>query len=669
VIRKLLIANRGEIACRIARTCRRMGIATVAVFSDADRDSMHVREADEAMRVGPAEAAQSYLDADAIVEAALASGADAIHPGYGFLSENPTLPKLCDRNGLVWIGPSARAIESMGSKIRARRIASDAGVAGVPGYAGEDQSDARFAAEAAAIGYPLLVKASAGGGGRGMRRIDRPDELLPALALARREAEAAFADPSLLLEKLILRPRHIEVQIAGDKHGNLVHLYERECSIQRNYQKLVEEAPAPRLRAETRAMLHEAALRIAAAIGYDSLGTVEFILDAEGGPPLFLEMNTRLQVEHGVTELITGLDLVEWQIRIASGERLPLTREQIECRGAAIEVRLNAEDPAAGYRPCSGAIVGFHADPAPGLRIDTGIGAGSTVTPYYDSMLAKVIAHGADRTSALARLSAALGRIAIFGVTTNQAFLRDIVRHPRFLAADLTTHFIEEVFPGGWRAEPGANPVERLCAIAVWLRTIRSHADTGPQSPWQTLGGFRVTERAGRPAILRVRIEHRGMNLPAEITGDASRFQVTIDGATRAAESQFEPDSVAIWHDRRTYRFLFAIDGARVMVSREGAVSEFAIIPEVETAGRHAAAADGAPRVVATMPGVVNSIAVEVGQKVDKGETVVVLEAMKLMHSLVAPLAGRIKAVLCAVGETVAYGAILVEIEPAGPAA
>ncbi len=646
-----------------------MGIATVAAFSDADRASMHARESDEAVGIGPAEAAQSYLNADAIVASALASGADAIHPGYGFLSENPILPKLCDRNGLVWIGPSARAIESMGSKIRARRIASDAGVVGVPGYDGEDQSDARFAAEASAIGYPLLVKASAGGGGRGMRRIARPDELLPALALARREAEAAFGDPSLLLEKLILRPRHIEVQIAGDKHGNLVHLYERECSIQRNYQKLVEEAPAPRLRPETRATLHEAALRLAAAIGYDSLGTVEFILDAEGGPPLFLEMNTRLQVEHGVTELVTGLDLVEWQIRIAAGERLPLTQERIECRGSAIEVRLNAEDPAAGYRPCSGTIVGFHADTAPGIRIDTGIGAGSTVTPYYDSMLAKVIAHGEDRTSAVARLSAALGRVAIFGVRTNQAFLRGIVRHPRFLAADLTTHFIEETFPGGWRAEPGANAVERLAAISVWMRAIGSRADTGPQSPWQTLGGFRVSERAGRPAILRVRIEYRGATTPAAITGDASRFEVTVDGATSVVESRFDSDSVTLVRDGHTYRLVFAIDGARIMVSRDGAVSEFAIIPEVEAGGGQAAAARGAPRVVATMPGVVNSIAVEVGQEVGEGETIVVLEAMKLMHSLAAPVAGRIKAVLCTVGETVASGAILVEIEPGAPAA
>ena len=647
-----------------------MGIATVAVFSDADRTSMHAREADEAVRIGPPEAAWSYLNADAIVEAAISSGADAIHPGYGFLSEHPILAKLCRENGIVWVGPSADAIESMGSKIRARRIAADASVAGVPGYDGEDQRDARFAAEAEAIGYPLLVKASAGGGGRGMRRVDHAEELSQALALARREAEAAFGDPSLLLEKLVLRPRHIEVQIAGDKHGNLIHLYERECSIQRNYQKLVEEAPAPRLRPETRATLHEAALRVASAIGYDSLGTVEFILDARGGAPLFLEMNTRLQVEHGVTELVSGLDLVEWQIRIAAGERLPLAQERVECRGSAIEVRLNAEDPAAGYRPCSGTVAGFHTDAAPGIRIDTGIGAGSIVTPYYDSMLAKVIAHGDDRTSAVARLSAALGRVAIFGVTTNQAFLRDIVRHPRFLAADLTTHFIEEAFPGGWRAEPGADRIERLAAIALWMRAIGNRADTGAQSPWQTLGGFRVIERAGRPAMLRARVEHSGASITAEISGRASRFEVTIDGASSAVESDFDNDSVVIVRDGQTYRLAFAVDGARVMVSRDGVVSEFAISPEIETAStQSAASAGGAPRIVAMMPGVVNAVAVEVGQEVAEGETIVVLEAMKLMHSLVAPVAGRIKAVLCAVGETVASGAILVEIEPSASAA
>ena len=646
-----------------------MGIRTAAVFSDADRASMHARQADEAVRIGPVEAAQSYLNGQAIVEAAISSGADAIHPGYGFLSEHPILPKLCDENRLVWIGPSARAIESMGSKIRSRRIAADAGVAGVPGYDGEDQRDARFIAEANAIGYPLLVKASAGGGGRGMRRVDRADELLLALSLARREAEAAFADPSLLLEKLILHPRHIEVQIAGDKQGNLVHLYERECSIQRNYQKIVEEAPAPRLAPETRAILHQAALRVASAIGYDSLGTVEFILDAEGATPLFLEMNTRLQVEHGVTELVTGLDMVEWQIRIAAGEPLPLAQGRIECRGSAIEVRLNAEDPAAGYRPCIGTVASFHAETTPGVRIDTGVESGSIITPYYDSMIAKVIAHGDNREAAISRLSSALGSLAIFGVTTNQAFLRDIVRHPRFLFADLTTHFIEEAFPNGWHVEPVANGVERLAAIAAWMHAIENR-DNGASGPWHTLGGFRVIERAGRPAVLHLRIEHRGATMSAAITGNATRSEVTIEGATSVVESRYDDDSATILYQGREYRFVFAADGKRIMVSRDGIVSEFVVFPEIEAPSSKASISSSTtPRVVATMPGVVNSVAVEVGQEVNEGETIVVLEAMKLMHSLVSPVAGRIKAVLCAVGETVTSGAILIEIEPRAAAA
>lgn len=643
-----------------------MGISTVAVYSDADRDSLHVERADHAVRIGPAEAAGSYLNAQAIIEAAISSDADAIHPGYGFLSEHPILARLCAGNGISWIGPSAEAIESMGSKIRARRIAADAGVAGVAGYDGaNDQSDARFVKEARAIGYPVLVKASAGGGGRGMRRVDTPDELSAALAMARREAEAAFGDPTLLLEKLILRPRHIEVQIAGDKHGNLVHLYERECSIQRNYQKVVEEAPAPRLEPETRATIHEAAMRVGNAIGYDSLGTVEFILDAEGGAPMFLEMNTRLQVEHGVTELVTGLDLVEWQIRIAAGEPLPLAQQQIDCRGSAIEVRLNAEDPAAGYRPSVGTVVGVDAPEDPDVRIDTGIRAGSAVTPYYDSMIAKVIARGDDRKSAIAHLSAALGRLAVFGVTTNQAFLRDIIRHPQFASADLTTHFIEEAFPDGWKTEADANGLERLAALAVWMRVVGNRIDNCAPGPWHTLGGFRVIERAGRPAILSVRIEDSGGRVTAEIKGGASRFEVAIDGVTDAIESRCDDNRITIVREGRTYRFAHAVDGVRVMVSRDGSTSEFTIVPEIEGASAQAnVSINAVPRVVAAMPGVVNSLAVEVGQEVAAGDTVLVLEAMKLMHSMPSPVAGKVKAVLCAVGDTVTSGTILVEIEP-----
>ncbi len=410
-VSRVLVANRGEIACRVIATCRRMGLGSVAVYSDADADALHARLADDAVRIGPAEAARSYLDAEAVIAAALSSGADAVHPGYGFLSERAVLPRLCEAHGLTWIGPSAACIERMGSKVEAKRIARDAGIACVPGYDGDDQSDARLAREAASIGYPVLVKASAGGGGRGMRRVDTADGLADALASARAEAQAAFGSPVLLLEKLVGRPRHLEVQLAGDRHGNLVHLFERECSIQRSYQKVIEEAPAPNLAEHVRQRLFDAAVRLGRAIGYDSLGTAEFILEDGGDTPWFLEMNTRLQVEHPVTEQVTGLDLVEWQIRIARGERLPLRQPEIVLHGVAIEARLNAEDPAHGYRPGTGTLLRFDAAPAEGIRIETGVEAGSVVTPHYDSLLAKVIATAPDRAEAAQRLLAALGRL------------------------------------------------------------------------------------------------------------------------------------------------------------------------------------------------------------------------------------------------------------------
>ena len=381
MIRKLLIANRGEIACRIARTCDRLGIRTVAVFSDADAGALHVRAAGEAVRIGPAEASGSYLDAAAILAAAERTGADAIHPGYGFLSERTILPRRCAELGLTWVGPSVAAIEAMGSKIAAKRIAAAAGILSVPGIEAAAQDDAALAAAAAAIGYPVLVKASAGGGGRGMRRVDYPADLPAALAAARHEAELGFGDPALLLEKLIARPRHLEVQLAGDRHGNLVHLFERECSVQRNYQKIVEEAPAPRLTDRTRTLLYDAALRLGRAIAYDSLGTAEFILEEGEEQPYFLEMNTRLQVEHPVTEQVTGLDLVEWQIRIAEGHPIPLAQDQIRLAGSAIEVRLNAESPEAGFRPEIGTIATLLPPAGDGLRFDTGIAPGSAVTP------------------------------------------------------------------------------------------------------------------------------------------------------------------------------------------------------------------------------------------------------------------------------------------------
>ncbi len=668
MFRSVLIANRGEIACRVVRTCRRLGIRAVAVYSDADAGALHVRLADTAVRIGPADAASSYLDAEAVVDAARRSGAEAIHPGYGFLSERAVLPELCAANGIGWIGPHAEAIRRMGSKIESKRIAREAGVPCVPGYQEDAQDDAAFAAAAERIGYPVLIKASAGGGGRGMRRVARPDDLAEALASARAEAKAGFGDPALLLEKLIERPRHIEVQLAGDKYGNLVHLFERECSIQRYYQKVIEEAPAPNLSDETRARLYDAALRLGRAIGYDSLGTVEFLLDAgakgAAAGPWFLEMNTRLQVEHPVTEEITGLDLVEWQIRIAAGEPLPLPQDRIVARGAAIEARLNAEDPAADYRPCLGTVVEFAVEERPGLRVDTGIAARSAVTPHYDSLLAKVIGFGADRAAAANSLSAGLGDLALLGVGSNQEFLRVIVDHPLFRNGAATTRFLGEAFPDGWHTEECTADV--VAAAAAWAEAQASDRPDASLGPWAGLGGFRVLAPAGRPARVALRVEAPGGPRDLELTGGAGRYAVSAGDELWDAAVSASGGRVTVDHDGRIATYRVAVEGSRVHLACDGRSVSRRVAPRVDwlDAGEAGGEGDGGGRVVATLPGLVSSVAVEPGQAVAKGETVVVLEAMKLLHALPAPVAGRVAAILCAAGQTVAAGAALVEIEP-----
>jgi acetyl/propionyl-CoA carboxylase alpha subunit len=657
---RILIANRGEIACRIIATCRRMGLESVAVYSDADEGALHTRLADDAVRIGPAEAARSYLDAEAVIAAALASGADAIHPGYGFLSERAVLPRLCEAHGLAWIGPSAACIERMGSKIEAKRIARDAGIACVPGYDGDDQSDERLASEAASIGYPVLVKASAGGGGRGMRRVDAASGLADALASARAEAQAAFGSPVLLLEKLIRRPRHLEVQLAGDRHGNLVHLFERECSIQRSYQKIIEEAPAPNLAEPVRQRLFGAAVRLGRAIGYDSLGTAEFILEDGDDRPWFLEMNTRLQVEHPVTEQVTGLDLVEWQIRIARGERLPLLQSEITLHGAAIEARLNAEDPAHGYRPGTGTLLRFDAPRTDGIRIETGVEAGSVVTPHYDSMLAKVIATAPDRAEAAQHLAAALGRLVVLGVPCNQAFLRDIVAHPAFRAGRLTTRFLDEVFSGGWRPPVAAPKLVRDAAVAAWLASVE-HSAPGP---WATLGGFRVMEQAGRPARLFLEIQDGAETQAVTVTGSAARF--AVDGGD-PAEATVRDGVVILQSHARTARFATARQGATILLSAYGQTHACRVAPVVEAATGPRAAAGG-PRLTAPMPGLIVAVAVAAGDRVEAGQVAVTMEAMKVVMRLLAPVAGRVLRVACAAAETVKGGDLLIEIEPDGDA-
>ncbi|MGH6892088.1 MAG: acetyl-CoA carboxylase biotin carboxylase subunit, partial [Dongiaceae bacterium] len=528
---KLCIANRGEIAVRIIKTCRRLGIRTLAVYSEADRHALFVGMADEAAYLGPAEARASYLDGTKLVAVARQFGADAVHPGYGFLAENAAFAELCQNAGVVFIGPHIEAIRSMGSKIEAKRIAEHAGVATVPGYHGDKQDDATLCAAAKALGFPVLIKPSAGGGGKGMRVVRDDAGLSEALTLARREALAAFADDRLLLERYVEEPRHLEVQIAGDKHGNVIHLLERECSIQRRYQKLIEEAPADFLSETIRQELSTDALRIAGGIGYDSLGTVEFIYDHCAGRYYFLEMNTRLQVEHPVTEMITGIDLVELQIRIAAGEPLPLTQADLTCNGWAIEARVNAENPAAGFLPETGTIT-LYAEPATdGVRIDSGITRGSQVSPYYDSLLAKVIAHGDSRSTALQHLLTALDRYMIGGVSTNSEFLYDLLSLPAFSNAPLSTRFIDQHFPVGWTAGAHAGEMEQVAAVVVHALaheqqgTLINQSPTDVHtSPWRRLGSWRVIEQAGFPGTTEITLSNGRAHHTLRLSGRRGRY-------------------------------------------------------------------------------------------------------------------------------------------------
>jgi 3-methylcrotonyl-CoA carboxylase alpha subunit len=665
MIRSLLIANRGEIACRIIRTCRRLAIRSIAVFSDADRNALHAAMADESRYIGAAEASASYLNANAIVEAALAVGADAIHPGYGFLAEKTILAELCAKHGLVWVGPSASCIAAMGSKAESRKLARAAKVACVPGYDGDIQDPRMLLDQAKGIGFPVVIKASAGGGGKGMRRVDDAGGFSRALEMAKREALAAFGNDQMLIEKFIARPRHIEVQLAGDKHGNLIHLFERECSIQRNYQKVVEEAPAAHLDTAIREQLLEAALRLGRAIGYDSLGTVEFLVDADGGGPWFLEMNTRLQVEHPVTELITGLDLVEMQIRIASGEKLALTQHEIRAKGAAIEVRLNAEDPARGYLPCIGRIENYREPDGQGVRVDSGVRAGSEVTPYYDSMRAKVIACGADREIAVRRLLTALDKFVILGVGNNQSFLRDLVSRPAFITQPLTTKYIEEAFPQGWKR---AVPEDWLyaCAAAGFLFAARhAMASNEAGNPWLTLAGFRIIGRAGKPGRARFSVS------TADAPSKAATISSSDDGFKIELDESSEPivvrgastNTLLAIHDNYVDEIVFHVNDGKVSLFFGGGAENFAVQPVAEALvtsakGAHVTESD----VMSAMPGKINSVEVSIGQSVRKGDTVIVMEAMKLILTLPAPIDGTVAAIHCAAGQTVAGGIRLVEI-------
>ena len=640
--RSILVANRGEIACRIMRTARALGYRTVAVYSDADAGAPHVLLADVAVRIGPAPAAESYLNVAALLAAARATGADAVHPGYGFLSENTAFAGACVEAGLVFIGPPAEAIAAMGDKAGAKRRMIAAGVPTAPGYLGADQSDAGLCAEADKLGYPLLVKAVAGGGGRGMRLAQGAAGLPEALAGARREAMPAFGEVTSTLVRLIPCGRHVEIQVFADAHGNAVHLGERDCTAQRRRQKVLEEAPSPIVSPALRAAMGRDAVAAALAVGYRGAGTVEFIVDQDQRH-YFLEMNTRLQVEHPVTETITGQDLVEWQLRVAAGEALPLRQDEIRCDGHAIEARLYAEDPYAGFAPQAGAVLHFRPEAAtrPGVRVDAGIAEGGTVTPFYDAMLAKVIAHGHDRNDAIRRLMAALEDAPLLGLATNGRFLRDLVDHESFRAATLHTTLLDEWLDSGaailQRPQPDAGdwqlaaavfagkPGWRATSVAGFDMTLSCNGDTRTLRIDSSGGTTRVG--AGDSAT-EVRIESE----------PGGRLRYTLGGVTRHA----------ILHR----------DGDTLRLSREAAVFVFS-----EASPFPVVASTHDPRIArATVVGTIARIEVAAGDTVTAGQTLAVIEAMKMEMRVTANAAGTVAAVRVLVGQQVAAGTILVEL-------
>ncbi|WP_454743549.1 acetyl/propionyl/methylcrotonyl-CoA carboxylase subunit alpha [Cupriavidus necator] len=658
---RLLIANRGEIACRITRTCRRLGIEVIAVYSDADAGARHVREADVAVRIGTAHARDSYLNVDAIMKAAIEHGAQAVHPGYGFLSEKLELIDACAQAGIVFVGPHRQAIASMGSKIESKRIARAAGVACVPGYDGDDQSDARLLEEGQRIGFPLLIKASAGGGGKGMRRVNDAAALATQLNAARREASAAFGDDKVLMERYIQRPRHLEVQLLGDRHGGLVHLFERECSIQRNYQKIIEEAPANNLSDEVRETLYGAAVALGRSIGYDSTGTVEFVLDADDDDrPYFLEMNTRLQVEHPVTEMTTGLDLVEQQIRSALGEALAFRQQDIKLRGWAIEARINAEIPEDEFAASFGQVHAYQESSDSGLRIDSGVDDRSEITPHYDSMLAKVIAFGGTREVAQRRLREGVRSLRIEGVRTNQGMLAAILTHSAFSNV-LTTGFLADVFPGGWQPEGSRVQEQRCAAAAAW---VTSQMQARSDRPLDCLAGFRLGGGSTvRPARCAVRVGPTTAELENIHVDcfDASQVVCHYDDAlhpfTRAPDG-----SLVATSGRRYHLSSMTMEGVGVWC--DGDYRAWTVAPDVATRADEGALSDSSDNVAAALPGVLSELFVKPGDKVAAGTPVAVIEAMKLFHTLDAPRDGTVESLPIACGATVNRGTILVAFAP-----
>jgi 3-methylcrotonyl-CoA carboxylase alpha subunit len=665
---KILIANRGEIACRVARTAKRLGIRTVAVYSEADARALHVASCDEAWSIGPAHPRESYLRGDRILDVAKKSGAGAIHPGYGFLSENADFARACQRAGVAFIGPPPAAIEAMGSKSAAKMLMEKAGVPLVPGYHGDAQDSAALAKEAGRIGYPVLIKASAGGGGKGMRVVRQAGEFAEALASAKREAASSFGDDRVLIEKYLLRPRHIEMQVFADMHGACLHLFERDCSVQRRHQKILEEAPAPGMSGERRKQMGEAAVEAAKAVGYVGAGTVEFIAEQDGRF-YFMEMNTRLQVEHPVTEMITGLDLVEWQLRVAAGEALPLTQEQLSIKGHAIEARIYAEDPARGFLPTAGRVEHLR-EPRPSahVRIDSGVQEGDEVGVHYDPMIAKLIAWDRDRPSALRRLRAALGEYQIASITTNLSFLCAVTACPDFADADrdpgsLDTGLIERnravLFP---EPVPAPDEILAIAALSESLRMDREAASIAarsndPYSPWHSRHGWRLNEDNYHAFVFvdagqrkQIVAHYRDGGYLLDLPGGGS-----VTASARHAQDGAIDVELGGRHSRATVArragelTVFAGDGSYRLEFEKPAVTE-----EEDPSGR----------LVSPLPGSVIQVLVGSGETVAKGQALMIIEAMKMEHTISAPKRGTVRQIYFSKGEQVAEGAQLFDFEP-----
>jgi geranyl-CoA carboxylase alpha subunit len=648
---KILIANRGEIACRVIRTAHDMGYSTVAVYSEADADAPHVQMADEAICIGPAAAGESYLRADKILLAAHDTGADAVHPGYGFLSENADFAESCAKNGITFIGPSAEAIHVMGNKAEAKRRMIVSDVPCVPGYEGQDQSDAHFIQAASDIGFPVMVKAAAGGGGRGMRLVTKPEKLEKALSTARSEAENAFGSGELILEKAVIEPRHIEIQVFADNHGNVVHLGERDCSIQRRHQKVIEEAPSPAVSVDLRAQMGAAAVAAAKSINYSGAGTVEFLLGGDGAF-YFLEMNTRLQVEHPVTEYITGFDLVEWQLRVARGESLPKSQDDIKLKGHAIEARLYAEDPYKDFLPKVGTLLKWRPASGEGLRCDHGLQDGFEVTPHYDAMIAKVIAYGDTREDARRRLIRSLEQTQDLGLVTNKQFLIDCLAHEAFANGEATTGFIESHFPKKERKRPEPDDYDKVISAAIHY-ALHQH-DTG-----SIADGWDSSAAMLAPLVLEIAEEKHAFSIQQL---DESTYSITYRDAQHDVGFIEEDDTrlrVSIGGHLKTVHY--ARDEHDIHLSSP--TGQF-VSTEVTLAPANAAGGAGDGRIVAPMNGRVIDIMVAEGETVKRGQVVAILEAMKMEHEITSKTDGKVSKVGAKAEDQVATRALLVEIEP-----